>query len=387
MTPNSPVQPSKPQARPSPQWSEQRMRAAYQGLLVKRRRRQATKRAALVAALLLVVAGVGFGLRARFEVDEQPSPQLVQVPKAPDPATPDAPAPSEAPAPEPAPETLRLKDGSRALALKAKTQLILIEDSSDRLRLGLEAGAARFEVEPQTPGRSFEVDAGVALVQVIGTIFEVEHQEGGVVVRVIEGTVRVNHHERQRVLRAGDVATFEALAALKPVEPAPPKEVKLRAGQGGKPAREWLSLAKAGSFEQAAQHVEQSPWAVKNSPEELMLAADALRYTGKHQAALGYLERVERDHAKDPRASRAAFTRGLILLKNLAKPKQAAAAFAAARAHAPKSALAQDALAREVEALARAQEKTLAQARAREYLRLYPEGHRLEAVRHFGQLP
>jgi hypothetical protein len=52
----------------------------------------------------------------------------------------------------------------------------------------------------------------------------------------------------------------------------------------------------------------------------------------------------------DPRAPLAAFTLGRVLLRELARPREAAAAFAQARALAPRGPFVEDALAREVEA-------------------------------------
>ncbi len=65
---------------------------------------------------------------------------------------------------------------------------------------------------------------------------------------------------------------------------------------------------------------------------------------------------------------------------------EAAEAFATARTLSPEGALAQDALAREVESWARAAEAATAQERAREYLARYPHGRRAKVVRVLGGL-
>jgi transmembrane sensor len=82
----------------------------------------------------------------------------------------------------------------------------------------------------------------------------------------------------------------------------------------------------------------------------------------------------------------AAFTLGRVLLTRLGRPREAAAAFAGARARAPAGSLAEDALAREVEAWARAGELQRARARARQYLRSYPSGRRASSVRKHARL-
>ena len=67
-------------------------------------------------------------------------------------------------------------------------------------------------------------------------------------------------------------------------------------------------------------------------------------------------------------------------LGELGRPVGAALAVARARALAPEVPLAEDALAREAEAWARAKQLDLARARATEYLRAYPGGRRAADV-------
>jgi transmembrane sensor len=67
-------------------------------------------------------------------------------------------------------------------------------------------------------------------------------------------------------------------------------------------------------------------------------------------------------------------------------PREAEAAYARARATSLSGALAQDALARQVEAAHRAGDDGLARSLARDYLERYPQGRRVNAVRRFGGL-
>jgi transmembrane sensor len=124
------------------------------------------------------------------------------------------------------------------------------------------------------------------------------------------------------------------------------------------------------------------------SSEALFAEADAARAAGRHAEALAKLELLTQRHPRDPRAPLAAFTRGRLLLENLGRPAHAARAFAQARAlTGPTSVLAEDALAREVEALRAAGNHTLSRERAELYTRLYPAGLRLRQVRAAGGLP
>ncbi len=94
--------------------------------------------------------------------------------------------------------------------------------------------------------------------------------------------------------------------------------------------------------------------AVVETAESLLAAADAARLQGRAQEGAALLRRILNNHRSDPRAPLAAFTLGRVLLMELGQPRQAAAAFADARALAPGGPFAEDALAREVEAWAKA---------------------------------
>ncbi|MEM6991565.1 MAG: hypothetical protein AAF721_13755 [Myxococcota bacterium] len=118
---------------------------------------------------------------------------------------------------------------------------------------------------------------------------------------------------------------------------------------------------------------------VPNRAEELMLAADVARRAGHTPAALPYLRRVLQHHPRDSRASLAAFTSGRIELAR-GKHRAAAASFAKVRGLGGTS-LAEHALAREVEAWIGAKQLAKARRRAKEYLRRYPDGARVEQVR------
>jgi transmembrane sensor len=130
----------------------------------------------------------------------------------------------------------------------------------------------------------------------------------------------------------------------------------------------------------------QGPGAVGDNPAELLLAADVARLSGHPAQAIPSLERVLAAHAADPRAPLAAFTLGRVNLEELGRPGDAAPAFASVRRLEPRGLLAEDALAREVEAWSRASYDSRAHVAAVEYVRLYPAGHRLKSVRRFGGL-
>jgi tetratricopeptide (TPR) repeat protein len=147
----------------------------------------------------------------------------------------------------------------------------------------------------------------------------------------------------------------------------------------------WRPLAESGSYAEArAALKEAGPNAVRDETADLLLASDTTRLGGYPAEAIPYLERVVRDHTSDPRSSLASFTLGRVFLDELGRPHEAAEAFARARrAGGP---LAEDALAREVEAASRAGDTSGSRELAREYLTRYPKGRRLKAVARFGGL-
>jgi transmembrane sensor len=147
----------------------------------------------------------------------------------------------------------------------------------------------------------------------------------------------------------------------------------------------WRSLYQSGDYDGAAQRLLAAGTEVGNDPAALMDAADVACLSNHPEASVGYLSRVLREYAQSPVAPLAGFTLGRVLLERLGRPSDAAEAFALARSSA-RGSLAQDALAREVEAWSKAGRSHEAYEQAQLYVRLYPSGWRLRAVRLYGGL-
>jgi transmembrane sensor len=147
-----------------------------------------------------------------------------------------------------------------------------------------------------------------------------------------------------------------------------------------------LDHAGRAEYREAYSVLERVPEVVGNAPEDLMLAADAARFSNHPAQATRFLERVTREHPQSSVAPLAAFTLGRIYLSQVGQPAKAADAFALARKLAPAGSLAEDALAREVEAAQVAGQATRAHELAEQYLRRYPNGRRLTSVRKSGGL-
>jgi transmembrane sensor len=306
----------------------------------------------------------------------------------------------------------QLTDGTVVTAVSADARVEPVEVSAGAVSVRLESGAAHFDVAHQE-GRHFQVLARGVVVTVIGTAFTVTVAPSGVRVDVERGRVDVGFDGQHRMLGAGEGlsvperqkralegANSPPAGVTQPADPLALAEPAVDASgetpSGVAPAApraatalqsSWRTLAQEGDYRGAFARMEaEGNGAVRDEPGDLLFAADVARLSGHPALAVPRLERVLRGHAHDSRAPLAAFTLGRTLLDSLGRPREAAEAFARARKLSPKGALAQDALAREVESWSRAGESSLARQRALEYLEKYPGGRREKAVRYHGGL-
>jgi len=367
----------------SPQWNPERSARLYAGTL-QRKRRRTVRRAAVVSAGVACTVGLfAIGL-------QQPAPKPLARVTVPAQGTAVAAA-------ERSGHTLRLADGSFAELVGSRSELEVMHNSASRVGLKLLSGRAHFEVV-HDPMRSFVVEAAPYRVEVIGTVFDVERNAKGLTVGVARGRVRVYGPHGAYDVVAGQTQGFDmparpSAAAAAPAiervdderEPAGRARARSgrRAGSGELPG--WRSLSQSGQYEAAFASLSRGE-SVEDDAAALMDAADAARLSGHPQSAVQYLGRVVRGHRKSPVSPLAAFTLGRVYLDELGQPDGAAEAFELARKLAPNGSLAQDALAREVEALSKGGNARKAYVRAREYLERYPNGRRVRAVQLYGGL-
>jgi transmembrane sensor len=350
-----------------PAWSpsrESRLRRAVALGLTRQRRRRAALVAVLGAAIL--VLGIFLG-RRQASVARHAAPE--------------------------APVLARLVDGSAVIARSPDARVESIAVGPEAATFQLDRGSARFDVTPN-PERPFRVLAGGVTITVLGTVFDVSLEPAGVHVAVVRGRVRVTSRDSARVLAAGESGLFVGAEVApqdaSPVAVAPasvPSAARELAGRAKEPSAppSWRVLAHEGSYAQAVTRLmAEGPNAVRDTPEDLLLAADVSRLGGHPERAVAPLERVISGYPFDSRAPLAAFTLGRTLLEQLGRPREAARAFATARQLDRAGALTQDALAREVEAWSRAGESDKAHERAVDYLKRYPNGRRASAVRRLG---
>lgn len=409
-----------------PAWDEARSERLFAGVgrLARRRRRQRLLAGSGVGAALVFCAVVG--------VQNLPAPSgsgpVAQRENAAPRNSSSVAQPTAAVTRVAARQRVRLADGSSALVSSAAGTLDVMRNEPGHLELALRAGTAHFDVVPMPQAaRKFVVTAGSVQVHVVGTVFDVERGDDRVHVAVSEGKVRVETPIGTQFVRGGESAWFDTTGARLPEEPeagfdaptaspdtrasaetkAPPARGEAAPESAPRSAREhtvkskrlaskedkpisapkvsWRSLCQSGDYD-AAYRLLESGVVVENDPAALMDAADAARLSDHPEASVGYLRRVLREHSRSPVAPLAGFTLGRVLLERLGQPSEAAEAFALARGIAPQGSLAQDALAREVEAWSKAGNSHEAYERAQLYVQLYPSGRRLRAVRLYGGL-
>jgi transmembrane sensor len=254
---------------------------------------------------------------------------------------------------------------SRAIATPLSRDAIVVaaDDRGDAVAMRLERGAARFKVRGDRD-RPFRVDAGPVLVEVVGTEFSIARESDHATVSVITGVVRVHWQGGQSRLHAGESGRFppEDMAAGAPQT--------RRSGQGGASPR-------------ASRDARDDEADIEDDADALLSAADRARLAGRMDEAVSLIERALALALDPKREAAAAFTLGHVRSR-LGEHELAADAFARARAADPQGLLAEDALAREVEAWARAGDAKRAEEAARRYLDSFPGGRRTRAVRKFG---
>ena len=375
-------------------WSSTRTERTLPGVRQRLRRKRTQRGLAVTCAVGAVAAAAALGW---FTLKPQTVDRLAQLSRG-----------NSQPAAAAGPRHMQFEDGSLLELLDASTRVIVDEVTTERVTLQLLRGSARVDVVPRKE-RAFRVRCGEVSVEVLGTAFELVRQAERTRVSVLRGRVAVRWPEGSMQLAAGEAGWFpksaaeslqptaagSAPASLLPPQPAAAASeapASSRRSHAHAPSRRgsvheatWQAQAERGEWKRAYDLMEQSQEVVSDDVQELLLAADAARLSGHPAQAVPFLRRVTEQHRRDPRASLAAFTLGGVLLHQLAKPREAEAAYARARSLALSPALAQDALARQVESAQRAGDTVRMRELAREYLRRYPDGRRVQWVRQLSE--
>ena len=312
-------------------------------------------------------------------------------------------APTEVVANE-TPRELVFSDASRITL----TQGVLspTRNDAEHFELRLAQGSASFSVTPGGP-RRWSIDCGLATVEVVGTVFRIEHQgENALRVTVQHGHVRVVHEAGVRELLAGESFTVrrtgvaqetgsgehaparetsepipsveEVLAIAPSDEAAPPAPDSSHPIRNLEVARPWVHLAQEGDYASSYATLGDegtSAALASASPSELLLLSDVARLSGHPSDAVEPLQRLLRAHARDPNAPLAAIMLGRVYQDALHRPSDAVSALEQARALGPPSSLSADVESRFALALFDAHDPRAVSITER-YLAAHPTGPR-----------
>ncbi len=284
---------------------------------------------------------------------------------------------------------LPMSDGSR-VELAGGARFAPLESNGASFVAVLERGSAHFEVRPGGP-RRWQIECGLATVEVVGTGFDCARAPGKLRVSVQHGAVLVRGErvpDRARRLAAGE--TLEVLDAPAPAEansssdgaPEAPGATIVAAPARRDPvitenASAWRELARDGHHREAFAAL--GPQGLLTETKrlgvtDLLVLADVARLSGHAAQAVAPLERILRDFPRDPQAPLAALALGRLELDTLDRPAKAAAALNRALSLGVPLSLREDVRTRLVEAYARAGNRAATQAAAAAYLREFPNG-------------
>ncbi len=245
------------------------------------------------------------------------------------------------------------------------------------------------------------MDTELLSVEVVGTRFRVTGGSGSGSVSVEEGRVRVSSSHLQpgvqEVAAGGSIAVNRNPIATRQEAPTPLPEAGALPRQGATPAtpRAQAERVRPQRPERDTPRVRrhaaaETPAAGAATPmprgggaktaDSLLAIADEARKSGRPEQSVEPLERLLRDFPTSPKASIAAFTLGRVLLDELGRPRQAAAAFETARTIGLPDTLGESSYSRLVEAHARAGDAAAARRWAEEYRGRHPNGRYAGAI-------
>jgi transmembrane sensor len=284
----------------------------------------------------------------------------------------------------PAAGVLSLSDHSR-IELQAGARFEPLESTGTTFVASLQRGSAAFDVRPGGP-RRWQVECGLATVEVLGTRFACERGPGRLRVSVQRGAVLVRGERvagRARRLVAGEsLDVFEVPSVAPAAAPVPPSATDVGATSiVEKPpvrAAAWRELARGGRNGEAFAALGSrgiSRETHRLGVTDLLALADVARLSGHPAEAVAPLDRILTRFADDPQAPLAAFTLGRLELDSLDRPRRAVVAFERALALGVPRSLNEDVRVRLVEAHLRAGDRAAAREVARGYLRDFPAGH------------
>ena len=189
-----------------------------------------------------------------------------------------------------------LQLGDVSVHLDPNSELVSVSSGEHGAAVVLERGAARFSVPPRGEREAFEVLAGDARVEVVGTQFRVARTGDSARVEVSEGTVRVTQGERSELVSAG-----KQWSASAPPAAPPAKEVEPAAEPAGASSEE--SAPAQARDDKQRKRFEQAAARERTAPRQALQQYEAMAkqsgpWASNALYALGRLEVELKDYAK-----------------------------------------------------------------------------------------
>lgn len=378
-------------------WDDEAIELALRGVTSRRRARRRAAMVKLAAAttlLLLVTLGALALLRPDATTTPTLSPPHLASETRESPHRDDLPRQELPPEPK-LPDPLLLADTTLITPLTPDTAVDVNREQEAQTVVTMTHGKAHYRVAKR-PERTFRVDLPTGtFIEVLGTTFTVEASATEVRIELEEGKIRVQAPDEEAVLL---LAPASHVILLKPRQQAdrPPLEVTPVSPQSEerRPPEQahdaprhdlstWRRLVRDRDYDAAYEQLPAR--SALRSADDLMLAADVMRFTGRYAEARELFELVVTRHPRTSRAGAAQFEIGR-LLERQRDMRAAAEAFARVDTLKANRATAEDALVRQIRAWHYAGESGRARAQAQRYLELYPDGYRVDEVRRYGGL-
>ncbi len=282
--------------------------------------------------------------------------------------------------------TFAFTDGSH-LEVAPRTELRVVKNDAHTLVTALARGRTTFDVRPGGP-RRWLVEAGPAVVEVVGTRFTVGRDDGTVRVEVERGIVLV----RSETLAGGSVRLTAGQSVLvtknavsTPRAPAPSIAEPVARSNTAPPAASNaapIALSALPALPATSPSPAEANAAVRDVPDAVdraLATADAARRRGDSTEAAQALEgALTAARPNDKRRGLAALSLARLVVRN--DPARAARVLRDAFGAMPADLL-EDALARRVEAEGRSGRRDEAARLAEEYTRRFPAGQRSSEVK------
>lgn len=277
-------------------------------------------------------------------------------------------------------ETRSFEDGS-VLTLAPHARLTTLGASVRRVSARVDQGQVTFDLEP-LPSKRWDIDASFAQVQASDARFVVDRSDHALRVQVLRGAVLVYAAElpegRLRVTEGQTVRVPEARRA-EPVL-SRPRGQAVKAQLSEAPSAKVPSSSAAAVAAPSRTAAPRAPTPAPITADALLAAADSAREGRRWSDAHDALTHLVEQFPHDRRVGMAAFTLGKISLEAQSEPGVAARWFRLALARGVPGMLAEDAVARLVEALAKSGDQAAAVVARDRYLADYPTGRYVRQV-------